>query len=140
MANIEKSRPVSNRSMAVRLSALEFFGKISENMSAYTVLFLQNLGYRATQVSLVQSCLSLVGIFAPTFWGIVSDKRRTIKWILVICFIISACRYPFIPRAAGIMLTVFQWELPVPFGLKDQIVLDAELAKKAVLDTVLRDV
>ncbi|MBQ3864923.1 MAG: MFS transporter, partial [Clostridia bacterium] len=70
-------------------------------------------GYTATKVSLVTSLCSLVGIFAPTFWGILSDKRRTIKWILLICFIGSACLYPLIPRAAAITLAVFQWELPL---------------------------
>lgn len=108
-----KKKPVSNTMMAFRLSALEFFGKICENMSAYTVLFLQNLGYKATQVSLVQSLLSLVGIFAPTIWGIISDKRKTVKWILLICFVVSGFLYPFIPKAAAITLCVFQWELPL---------------------------
>lgn len=105
--------PKSQRKIAAKLAALELLDKSSENMSAYTSVYLQSLGYTATRVSLVQSLCSLIGIIAPTFWGIMSDKRRTIKWILLICFISSACLYPFIPKAAAIMLCVFQWELPL---------------------------
>ena len=109
---VPETQNVSRRS-AGKLAALEILDKSSENFSGYTSVYLQGIGYTATKVSLVTSLCSLVGIFAPTFWGILSDKRRTIKWILLICFIGSACLYPFIPKAAAITLAVFQWELPL---------------------------
>jgi len=51
---------------------------------SYFPLYFQSIGYSAIQIGLLYSIGPLLGIVSNLFWGIASDKLRTVKTILIV--------------------------------------------------------
>lgn len=54
---------------------------------SFLPLYLQFKGLRETEIGWVLAIGPLATIFAQPFWGYLSDKFKTVKWILLICII-----------------------------------------------------
>ncbi len=75
---------------------------------SYLTVFLQSIGWRTTQVGIMNSINSAVGIVSTPFWGTLSDKIKSIKKILLPVIIASAITFALIPmmdyKIAGISI------------------------------------
>lgn len=54
---------------------------------SFLPLYLQHKGLSGTEIGWVLATGPLASIFAQPFWGYMSDKFKTVKWILLICVI-----------------------------------------------------
>lgn len=52
---------------------------------SFLPLYLQHKGLNGTEIGWVLAIGPLASIFAQPFWGYLSDKYKTVKWILFIC-------------------------------------------------------
>lgn len=50
---------------------------------SYFPLYFQSIGYSTIQIGLLYSIGPLIGIVSNLFWGIISDKLRTVKKVLI---------------------------------------------------------
>jgi PPP family 3-phenylpropionic acid transporter len=53
-------------------------------MVFFLPLYLQNQGLDSSQVGTIIACGALVSMFAQPFWGFMSDKRKTVKHVLIV--------------------------------------------------------
>ena len=80
------SRLKSKHPYLFTLSFMEFIGYgTSIAALGYLTVFLQEVGLDAAQVGMVTAINSVVGMVASPFWGIVSDKMRSMRKTLLIC-------------------------------------------------------
>ncbi|MCL2539145.1 MAG: MFS transporter [Oscillospiraceae bacterium] len=84
-----------------QFSLIQLFFGLMNGALMFNAAFLKSCGLNATQVGGFISIASLIGMFAPMVWGMVSDKYKTVKRIVYICL---CC-----------MLVVY---LPIPFYSK----------------------
>ena len=70
------------------LSIMEFLG-YGTSLAAlgYLTVFLQDIGMDASQIGTITAVNSVVGMVASPFWGVVSDKLRSLRKTLLICLI-----------------------------------------------------
>lgn len=54
---------------------------------SFLPLYLKHQGLSGTEIGWVLATGPLASIFAQPFWGYMSDKFKTVKWILLICVI-----------------------------------------------------
>ena len=82
----------------------------------FAVVILRNKGFSNTIIGTILAINSLIAVFAPPFWGMVSDWMQSVKKIFIICLtavVILLQPIPFISSAVfvGIILalvTVFE--------------------------------
>ena len=110
---VPPEEPAANQKakMFLKLTATELASKSTHQFVGYITVFLQELGFSPAEVGLLNSVNNFIGIFASPTWGFISDKKRSIKLVLLICFIVDACLFAFIPSSAGITL----FTLPLVF-------------------------
>jgi len=58
----------------------------------FITVYLQEKGFGAEKIGLIMGANSLVLIIAQPFWGIISDKLRSVKLTLVLCMVFSLHR------------------------------------------------
>lgn len=75
----------------------------------YLTVFLQEVGLDAAQVGMVTAINSVVGMVASPFWGIVSDKMRSMRKTLLICMSVAMVLWFFVPASSQWLL----WGMPV---------------------------
>jgi len=101
----------------LNLSALEFmFWATFAAYYPFTVIFLQDKGLSNTAIGTILSINSFIVIFAQPFWGMISDRIRSVKRVFLLCIIISTIViqfFPVIPSALGMglllaTLTIFE--------------------------------
>lgn len=88
-------------------SGMELFFWAAMSGSGLTAMYLQSRGLSAGEVGQISSFLAFVGIFAPPFWGMVSDKMRSAKKAFMICIGVSAVLWasmPFVFNATSLMM------------------------------------
>lgn len=92
------------------LSALEFIG-YGTSMAAlgYLTVFLQSVGMDAAQIGMVTAVNSMVGMVASPFWGIISDKLRSMRKTLLICLTLGMVLWFFVPASSK----WFIWGMPI---------------------------
>lgn len=56
----------------------------------FVTVFLQEKGFGAERIGLITGANSLVIILAQPFWGVISDKLRSVKGTLVACMVLQA--------------------------------------------------
>lgn len=74
----------------------------------YQSIYLQDIGFTASELGLVNALSSAVAIAAVSFWGTVSDKIGSLKKVLIIILAVSSVLYallPMLPTAPLILLT-----------------------------------
>lgn len=77
---------MSNHQSLTPLKVLLFsFYSTNTIMVSYLPLYLQNKGLNGTEIGWVLAIEPLAAIFAQPFWGYLSDKYKTVKWIIVLC-------------------------------------------------------
>ena len=115
--------------------AMEFMFGMAGATMVVVVLFLQTKGLSATQVGLVMSINSFVGVVAPPFWGMISDKIRSRYRTLVLTFFFGGVFFALLPvsatiRIGGTLLAVFL--LPVgnffrqpTYSITDTMIVEA---------------
>lgn len=54
---------------------------------SYFPLYFKSMGYSTVQIGLLYSIGPMIGIFSNLFWGLISDKYRTVKKILIVVLI-----------------------------------------------------
>ncbi|MFY9176047.1 MAG: MFS transporter [Caldicoprobacterales bacterium] len=82
----------------VNLSILEFI--FWATMAAYypfVVVFLQAKGLSNTAIGTILSINSFIIVFAQPFWGMVSDRFRSVKKVFVLCMIFAALVMQLLP-------------------------------------------
>ena len=102
-------------------SRLDYMGKQALNQAGfcgmfwfayafgcYQTVYLQEIGFSASQLGLLNALSSGVGILAVPFWGMVSDKIGSLRKVLVTLLVCGSALYaltPFIP--AGLPVSPF---------------------------------
>lgn len=106
-------RKMSNRRAAVTLAMFCMFYMVSTSFSNYQTVYLQNNGFTASQIGLVNALSSVTMIFAQLFLGILSDKLHSVKKVLLPIMVGGMLCYLLLPaipvtlKAYFIIMTVF---------------------------------
>lgn len=77
---------------------------------SYQVPYLKESGYSEIEIGLLMSVLAFVGIAGPVFWGAVSDRLKSCKWLLVVNLLAgcaAALLVPVVVHSFGLLLSVF---------------------------------
>ena len=95
------SNSPSENTGAFRFSSIEFFFWFAIAFGGYVVVYLQSIGYNATKVGIVNALTSAVGIFATPFWGMISDKTRSTRRVLLVLLTTSIVLFTLIPASTS---------------------------------------
>ena len=101
------SRLDTNVKQAVNLGALSGFFWFAWAFGCYQAVYLQSIGFSASQLGLLNSISSGVGIASVAFWGMVSDRIGSLRKVLVIILAAGAGLYaltPLVPTAPVILM------------------------------------
>ena len=86
------------------LSALQFiFWATFAAYYPFTVVFLQAKGFNNTTIGTILSINSFIVIFAQPFWGMVSDRLRSVKKVFLFCMIVAALIIQFFPVISSVI-------------------------------------
>ena len=85
-------------------SANAFFYYITIAVKGYLTVFLQLIGFSATNIGIISAFNSGVGIVSQPFWGAMSDKLRSVKKVLILCIAVSSVAYAIIPFVSEMQL------------------------------------
>ena len=88
-----------------KYASINFAFYITMTFGGYVTVFLQYIGFTAQDVGRVTAINSGVGIFSSPFWGMLSDKLRSIKKVITFALTIGALLFVMIPWVSG--LSVF---------------------------------
>ena len=80
-----------------QFSIIHLFFGLMNGATMFNAVYLKSSGLSATQVGLFISISSLVGMFAPMFWGMMSDRYKTVKKIIYITLSLMLITYFPIP-------------------------------------------
>jgi PPP family 3-phenylpropionic acid transporter len=75
------------------------------SVGSFLTVFLQGIGFTASQVGIVNAVNSAVGIVSGPIWGMLSDKLQSIKRTMLACIVFAMVLQVFIPASTAI--TVF---------------------------------
>lgn len=101
----------------LNLSVLEFvFWATLAAYYPFVVVFLQSKGLSNTLIGTILSINSFIVVFAQPFWGMVSDRLRSVKKVFLMCIIAATVIIQFLPFLQSaiaislllITLTVFE--------------------------------
>lgn len=87
-----------------RYSAIEFLYWMAASAASFTVAYLQETGMTSSQVGDIMALLNVFGILAPPIWGMLSDKMRSVKKVLVICLVVGSAIFALMPLASRFKL------------------------------------
>lgn len=94
----------NGRRWAFRMAAIEFFFWIAFACTAYLTVYLNHLGYTASQVSIINTLLSAVAVISGPVMGTLADKMRSTRKALVIILISYGIIYALIPLVAPVKI------------------------------------
>ena len=83
-----------------KYAAINFTFFITMTFGGYVTVFLQSIGFNAQQVGMMTALNSGVGIFASPFWGMLSDKIRSVKKVAIFALTVGALTFALIPFAS----------------------------------------
>jgi len=101
-----------------KYASISFSFYITMSLGGYVTVFLQSIGFNASHVGLITSLNSGVGVFASPFWGMLADKIRSVKKVIIITLIAGVALFALIPAASrvnvmGVSLVFFL----IPFSM-----------------------
>ncbi len=100
-----------------RFSGVEFLYWFAWAASGYLTVFLQSRGMSASEVGLIGALNSAVGIVAAPFWGMVSDRLRSVRKVLLLVIALSGLTWSLTPLTADVPVFGLSLGLIViPFG------------------------
>ncbi len=79
-----------------KLMGLSLFW-LAWSVGSYQTLYLQNIGFTASQIGLLNSISSAVAIAAISFWGMVSDKTGRLRLVVIVILAGGAVLYALVP-------------------------------------------
>ncbi|NJP40915.1 MFS transporter [Oscillospiraceae bacterium HV4-5-C5C] len=86
-----------SRRDTIYLAGMDLSFWFSWAFGMFSVLYLQEKGFSATRIGLINAVGSIVAFFALTFWGSVSDRMRALKPMLYLLLIAAAVSWGVIP-------------------------------------------
>jgi PPP family 3-phenylpropionic acid transporter len=87
-----------------RLSSVSFLFWFGAAFSVYFTVLLQQQGYSAAQVGVMNAINSVVTIVATPFWGMMADKIRSIRKIFLFTAGLSILSWALVPASLKIMV------------------------------------
>lgn len=93
-------RPGPGTMMALNLAGLNGIFWFSMSFTSFLTVYLQQNGFSASQLGLLNAIASVVAIGSASFWGMVSDKIHSVKKVLILILILGNGLYmvtPLIP-------------------------------------------
>ena len=79
------------------LSSLEFLYWFASAIGSYLTVFLQRQGFRADQIGLLYAVNSSISILSTPFWGMMADKTKSIRKILIFCILTGIILWAMVP-------------------------------------------
>lgn len=73
---------------------------------AFFVMYLQTKGYDEIRIGLAMSAISIVSIAAQPFWGYYSDKKKTVRKVLIVSLLTSGAAALLFPMLYNSMTAV----------------------------------
>ena len=99
---MEVKKPEKNPNIQFyKYAAINFAFFITLTFGGYVTVFLQTIGFNAQQVGLMSALNAGVGIFSSPFWGMLSDKLRSLKKVILIALAAGAVFFVMIPLSRG---------------------------------------
>lgn len=87
-----------------QFSTIQLFFGLMNGAMMFNAAYLKSTGLNATQVGGFISIASLIGMFAPMIWGMISDKYETVKKIIYICLSVLLVVYLPIPLYSRVIV------------------------------------
>ena len=78
-------------------AAINFAFFITITFNGYVTVFLQSIGFNSQQVGSIAALNSGVGIFSAPFWGMLSDKLRSLKKVIIFTLATGGVLFALIP-------------------------------------------
>ena len=78
-------------------SGVEFTFWFATACTSFLTSYLQSQGMSTTQVGIISAANSAVGVLAGPFWGMLSDKIRSVRTSLIVCTIAGGISWVCIP-------------------------------------------
>jgi PPP family 3-phenylpropionic acid transporter len=88
----------------VRLSSISFSFWFGTAACSYFTVLLQKNGYSAAQVGVINAINSMVTIGATPFWGMMADKSRSIRKIILLTMCVGIPLWIIVPASLKIFL------------------------------------
>jgi PPP family 3-phenylpropionic acid transporter len=88
----------------VRLSSVSFFYWFATAACAYFTVLLQKSGYSPAQVGAVNAFNSVVTIIATPFWGMMADKFRSIRKVILVTMCVGVPLWIIVPLSLKVFL------------------------------------
>ena len=112
------------------LSSISFLFYYAVATGSYLTVFLQKNGFSPSQVGIINGVNFAVSICATPFWGVMADKVRSNRKIIVYCMAVASVLWALVPAASRISLgPIFLMHLSIPlcsfFRLPAQSLMDA---------------
>ena len=98
-------------------AGINFTYYITMALAGFVNIFLQSIGFNAQQVGAITAINSGVGIFASPFWGMLSDKIRSVKKVIIIALIVGPILFALIPMASGIGTGITALFICIPIAM-----------------------
>ena len=89
------------RKQFYKYAAINFAFFITMTFGGYVTVFLQSIGFNPQQVGRIAALNSGVGIFSSPFWGMLSDKLRSLKKVIIATLAIGGVLFALIPWVSG---------------------------------------
>ena len=112
------------------LSSVSFLFYFALATGTYLTVFLQKNGFSASQVGMINGINFAVSICATPLWGVVADKIRSNRKVIVLCMGAASVLWALVPASSRIAIgPIFLMHLIIPFSsffrLPAQSLMDA---------------
>ena len=95
-------RMIRQSAPSLKFAALQFSFWAVMAIGNYQNVLLQERGFNASTLGLVNAVLSAVSIVAVPIWGMISDRIRSIRSIFLITLICGSALFAFVPTLVGL--------------------------------------
>ncbi len=95
-----KSEKIS-RSQFSKYATINFMFYFTMALGGYITVFLQSIGLDAQQVGIITALNSGTGVISSPFWGMLSDKIRSLKKVIALTLVVGALLFALIPASSG---------------------------------------
>jgi len=86
-------RAVDGNPKQALFSWAQFLFWMAMSSTSFMVVVLQENGYTGTQIGLMMSLISAMGIFSQTMWGVVSDKIGSLRKTLMLLMLLGCVAF-----------------------------------------------
>ena len=90
-------------------SGVELFFWAAMASDGMLAMYLQSLGMSASEVGTLLAFLATAGIFSPPFWGMMSDRLRSVKRVIFLLFSTATVLWALVPFVLGHISITSAW-------------------------------